>query len=164
MATTKQYQWVKGDHVGKIEDFDKFEGEWLYFSNGSRVASNLIGNAIVEYNESAMIPGGLQMEGENLAAIPGESKPLPASLQHLQKNNTIKMPDDKLAKKLKDSIEESGVKTTVALSTKLKLPNKDSYHFLISFFDKETIDDHLLDLVLDKVKEDIKEFFTNNYK
>jgi len=50
-----QYQWIKGDYQGTVENITESKGEWVYFQSGRRIKSDLLQEFMLPINHAEQI-------------------------------------------------------------------------------------------------------------
>lgn len=152
-ATILKYQWIKGDHTGKVETFLDTEDGFMIFESKRKVKTNLLGEFMVLVNSEADIldlapPKALDIEAETGLSYEGSNKnktpiqqaaikvepenPIRILLEKQSKNNKIKIelefdvnvPKKEVIELLQDTFEED-VKEEVAKFTKDKLNKQE---------------------------------------
>ena len=94
----KKYQWKKGDRFGDVVIFDKKDGDFTYFTDGSRVFNNVLSEFLEPFEGDALpfppttSAGNAAQENPqpaNTAANNQTDSTLKNLIQRLSKNNNI---------------------------------------------------------------------------
>lgn len=121
MSEIEKFQWIKGDHIGTVEEVKEEIDEWTTFKSGRRIATNLLTEFMTPI-ESEFV----DIESRPVNKQPGKQ---PAKRRHTQDigmDSAVML----LLKNMKNLKEE-----TISVDIKVKLPNEDKYNLLIDSFD-----------------------------
>ena len=157
----QQYQWIKGDHQGKVETFVETEGKFLVFESGRRC------------NKSVLKEFMMKIDMDNTALQFDDP------LQKVTKSTPKKKAIEKKMPELKKAIVESRLplpqspaipliekakKTKTKLNVRMNcdLPNKAFIKVLEESFDEDVIND-LAEFLVSKI-EDPKQYLIDCMK
>ena len=162
MYSNMEFQWIKGDDVGSIENYKNvsLSGSdfFVEFASGKRMNINIIDEFLMYYPAPPKQDLGIRAEFIEV------SKPSSVT-SIIYSDSTVKNGEDespiyKLLKKQKKNAVEVGIKI------KLNLPSKELYEVLSTSFDdaeKEIIDFVLCGVDIDDIKESLSESIRKTY-
>lgn len=146
------FEWIKTDRSGDICKFDKFDQEnsteYVYFVDGTRIRTSLIGDVVL------MHPPGSEIIGNELA-LPGfrdlstQSFPqAPTNFPKIEQSQVIQVnPVVAIFEKSRKRTE------TLKLNLTVKIPHIDLYHVMRDNFGD--VDDILLSNVMEQIQENV---------
>lgn len=149
-----KYQWIKGDNIGAIVTFKEEVEEqginWVYFTNGKRIKSDLI-------SEFLMI-------ADNNTPIIIEEDLKPDPITTLNKTVKKEIKEDvslqvTIESPIKSLIKKQSIKNieTIQLEINISIPNKDIYTIIRDSYTTEEVDKELYEFVLEQLaSESIK--------
>jgi hypothetical protein len=143
--TAQRYQWIKSEKTGNVVEVEKEDGNWTNFTDGTRVATELILEFLLPL-EGDELPiksdlhtigttGGLNSRIIDTEAVEIEDElksPIAILFDKQKKNDTIKL--------------------TIDFS--IEVPKTDIYEIIQTSFDKEEVKDELKSFILKQLEED----------
>jgi hypothetical protein len=137
MEITK-YQWVKGDHIGNVENVTDYGNEWVTFDSGRRIASTLLNEFMIPIQWDDQI-----MDFSSQTVIPKKS----------QKINNKEEPKKQERSFIYDLIENIKVKEDHKVNFELEfnLPKKEMINVLVSSYSEEEVLNALKEYVLSQI-------------
>ena len=152
------YQWIKGDDVGKVEEFKSltnFNGQdSISFSSGGRIASNLLDEFMVKVEKGFYEPAFEKSNTNNVQQRQITGKP------EIHPIREIETPIAGLLKKQKENWVD------VDLNLTINLPQKSLWDVIISSFDnaeEEILDYVTKDLDIEVVRESLRKSIKDIY-
>jgi len=124
----KKYQWKKGDHFGDIVEVKEIDTEFTYFTNGSKIFNNMIGEFLQEF-----IGNDIPFPGANGLGNVSSGINITPKIEHkLETIEPVKSALEELVAKLsKKNIEP--FKTVINLN----IPNRGIFDMLIENADED---------------------------
>lgn len=149
---TLNYQWIKGEQAGSIEEIEKEEGGFIYFKSGRRINSDLINEYLMETTEGAIpLKDDIEMKSEPVldptaglkeagridptaglkvaGEVPTISQPQPS----------ITVPDSPVVALLKKMGDSSKDTVEISLKVSVKIPKKGTFAILEESFGEEVL-------------------------
>lgn len=151
--------WTKTEKAGTIVTVDKTEGDFTYFTDGSKVFSNILNEDFfidaknTEDAERIAVPfrnittGGLSTE----APTTNDTKvPVATSQDAVREGNKV-VNDDSYV--MLEMLKKISAKNTISMPLELNVPSKEVYELFKDQMDitKADLNDHILELVLSQI-------------
>ena len=148
IKTTQRYQWIKSEKTGNVVEVEKEDGNWTNFTDGSRVATELIPEFLLPL-EGDELPIKSDLHTIGAIGIPKGVNSNVVDTEAVEIEDEIKSPIAILFDKQK---KNDKVKLTIDFS--IEIPKIDIYEIIQSSFDKEEVKDELKSFILNQLEED----------
>jgi hypothetical protein len=143
--TAQRYQWIKSEKTGNVVEVDKEDGNWTNFTDGSRVATELIPEFLLPL-EGDELP--IKSDLHTIGTIGGVNSNV-VDTEAVEIEDELKSPIAILFDKQK---KNDKVKLTVKFS--IEVPKTDIYEIIQTSFDKEEVEQELQKFILKQLDED----------
>jgi hypothetical protein len=155
----KMYVWARTERAGDIVTVEGTEDQFTTFTDGTRCATKLIGEMLMEARDEA--------NAESLAK----------SFKILEEPQLDSTPVEETTKKetttadnvMIDVLRKVSAKNTITMPLEINIPSKEVYTLLVDQID-EDLNEHVLELVLSQIdnlqqqlKPQAEEFIKNYY-
>lgn len=157
--TTVRYQWIKGEHQGKVEEFVEEDGKFLKFASGKRCNKELIDEYVIQILDDSQI---LPFEGESKTKTTKTKRASKSSVLHKETKPKIK-PTNPIIPILDKAKTK---KTKLNIRIEMELPSKEFLSVMEDSFDEDIIDT-LSDYITSKIENPvnfIKQHISNSLK
>ncbi len=153
ISAVKKYRWIRSEKAGKIVEYHNIDDEWTYFTDGSRIANDLIEEYLEEVHDHkpTMLvnnPASITLAQSQLET---QDSPILQLFNMQKKNDKIKMP----------------------INLSIEVPKKTIYDVIGSSFDELEVEEELekfikgqvdMDIMVDIVNQSIKNLIKERYK
>jgi hypothetical protein len=141
----QRYQWIKSEKTGNVVEVEKVDGDWTNFTDGSRVATELIQEFLLPL-EGDELP--IKSDLHAIGTIGGVNSNV-VDTEAVEIEDELKSPIAILFDKQK---KNDNIKLTVKFS--IEIPKTDIYEIIETSFDKEEVKDELEKFILKQLDED----------
>lgn len=151
--------WTKTEKAGTIVTVDKTEGDFTYFTDGSKVFSNILNEDFfidaknTEDAERIAVPFRNITAGGQSTGAPATNDvkaPVAVSQDVVREGNKV-VNDDSYV--MLEMLKKISAKNTISMPLELNVPSKEVYELFKDQMDitKADLNDHILELVLSQI-------------
>lgn len=170
MSTTETKEqvlvWSKTERAGQIVTVDKKEGDFTYFTDGTKVFTNVINEVLTEAKDMADAERMAPIYGNSVGVAEPQRDPEPVTQKKAPVTTSTGETDVML-----EMLKKVSAKNTIEMPLNLNIPSTEVYELFKDQMDitKADLNEHILALILsqiDNLQEQLKpqaEAFINNY-
>ena len=160
MSTTETKEqvlvWSKTERAGQIVTVDKKEGDFTYFTDGTKVFTNVINEVLTEAKDMADAERMAPIYGNSVGVAEPQRDPEPVAQKKAPVTSTGET--DVMLEMLK----KVSAKNTIEMPLNLNIPSTEVYELFKDQMDitKADLNEHILALVLsqiDNLQEQLKQ-------
>jgi|TARA_R110000851_G_scaffold323177_1_gene489659 hypothetical protein len=148
VATTKHWQWIKGDLSGDVVTFKDEGPQWITFNEGGRIATDLRDEFLQQLDPDIagefIKPNATGMDPLNISA-PVTTGVISDSVTPIKQTSPIRVLFNK---------QKKNSKVKLLLEFPVNIPPKGMYELMSTSFDKDEVDEQLQSFILDQLSED----------
>ena len=142
---TKHWQWIKGDLSGNVVTFKDVGPQWITFNEGGRIATDLRDEFLQQLDPDI---AGEFIKPNNAIGIDPLNTSAPMA-QIVKDEPQALSPIRVLFNK-----QKKNNKVKLLLEFPVNIPPKGIYDLMSTSFDKEEVDEHLHDFIVDQLDGD----------
>jgi len=148
VTDSKYFQWIKGDDTGRVVTIKNIDNQWINFNEGGRLAKDLKDEFIKSLEEDIA-----------KEFVKTEPPKIPISHTHTANkvtNNTVTpvlaTPTSPI--RVLFNKQKKNNKVKLLLEFPVNIPPKGIYDLMSTSFDKEEVNEHLHDFIVDQLDGD----------
>jgi len=170
---TVKYQWKKGENFGKVVEVESTDGEFINFTDGSRIFKNVVSEFLEKVQgDSLPLPGADKaaaiLKGEKIESTKVEVDNSPSEIPS---SNTEEIPSSIAEETVKEPsimgkmIMKMSKKNivTVPIQINLNIPTQALYAMLSEGMEEQDLNDEIMEVALSQIEmEKLQDYIKSN--